>query len=169
MPRFRSVVLGAWPDSPPRPVIQGRAKCISSDGDRGGAPRSTSNRRRTRERQRPDRLEHPLQYASRMKRMKRALRVILGISLFGAVFSGALTYAELFGQVAASCPAPGPAGTVLGYPACVYGFFMYLAIAATATVGLIAGRKRPERHAAREERSAWAAIEHVICCYRRAC
>lgn len=85
--------------------------------------------------------------------MKRALRVILGISLFGAMFSGALTYAELFGQVAASCPAPGPAGTVLGYPACVYGLFMYLAIAATATVGLIAGRTPKGRRGTRGERA----------------
>lgn len=72
--------------------------------------------------------------------MKRALQVILGISVFGALFSGVLTYAELFGQAAMSCPAPGAPGTVLGYPACVYGFFMYVTIAATAAGGLLAGR-----------------------------
>ncbi len=52
--------------------------------------------------------------------MKRALQVILGVSLFGACFSGVLSYRELFGTLAVSCPAPGAAGTVFGYPACVY-------------------------------------------------
>lgn len=78
---------------------------------------------------------------NRSSNMKRALQIILGIGIFGAVFSGVLTYAELFGQSAASCPTPGAAGTILGYPACVYGFFMYLAIAATATGGLMSSRR----------------------------
>ena len=73
--------------------------------------------------------------------------------MVGASFSGVLTYAELFGQAAVSCPAPGPANTVLGYPACVYGFFMYLAIAATAAGGLIAGRTRKGLRAERNTRS----------------
>jgi uncharacterized membrane protein len=72
--------------------------------------------------------------------MRRALRVILGVSLFGAAFSGVLTYRELFGTAAAVCPSPGAAGTVFGYPACVYGFFMYLLVAGTALWGLRAGR-----------------------------
>jgi hypothetical protein len=73
--------------------------------------------------------------------MMRALQVVLGISVFGAVFSGVLTYREVFGATAAACPAPGAPGTVLGYTACVYGFFMYLAIAATAAAGLRAGHR----------------------------
>ena len=68
--------------------------------------------------------------------MMRALQVVLGISVFGAVFSGVLTYREVFGATAAACPAPGAPGTVLGYPACVCGFFRYL-----ATAGLRAGRR----------------------------
>jgi len=69
--------------------------------------------------------------------MKRALRVILAVGLFGLSFSGYLTYHELFGAVrAASCPAVGRPRTVLGYPACVYGFFMYLAIVVVALIGL---------------------------------
>ena len=63
--------------------------------------------------------------------MKRALQSIFGISLFGVVFSGVLTYRELFAGTAAS-PAPGAPGTVFGYPACVYGFLMYALIAAIA-------------------------------------
>jgi uncharacterized membrane protein len=68
--------------------------------------------------------------------MKRALQVIFAIALFGLLFSGVLTYQELFGASAYQCPAPGTPGTVFGYPACVYGFFMYLAITITAGVGL---------------------------------
>lgn len=73
--------------------------------------------------------------------MMRALQAVLAISLFGAIFSGVLTYHELFGATAAACPAPGAPGTVFGYPACVYGFFMYLTIAATAAAGLRASRR----------------------------
>lgn len=67
---------------------------------------------------------------------KRALQLILAISLFGVAFSGVLSYRELFGTGAVKCPAPGAPGTVFGYPACVYGFFMYLILAALAGAGL---------------------------------
>ncbi len=73
---------------------------------------------------------------------KRALQIILAISLFGVAFSGYLSYQELFGGTATSCPAPGAPGTVFGYPACVYGFFMYLALAFFAVAGLDAERRR---------------------------
>jgi hypothetical protein len=43
--------------------------------------------------------------------MKRALQIILGIALVGVVFSGTLSYQELFGGSAEQCPAPGPTGT----------------------------------------------------------
>ncbi len=72
--------------------------------------------------------------------MKRALQITLLIGIAGLVFSGVLTYRELFAS-AAKCPAPGAPGTVLGYPACVYGFFMYLAITAVAIAGLRAGSR----------------------------
>jgi uncharacterized membrane protein len=72
---------------------------------------------------------------------KRALQIILGVSLFGTAFSGFLSYQELFGVTEATCPSPGPAGTVLGYPACIYGFFMYLLVAGIALFGLVAERK----------------------------
>jgi hypothetical protein len=65
-----------------------------------------------------------------------ALKIIFALSLFGVAFSGVLTYRELFGTEALSCPAPGAPGTVFGYPACVYGFFMYVAIAAVSGLGL---------------------------------
>lgn len=68
--------------------------------------------------------------------MKRALQIILAIALFGVAFSGVLTYNELFSGSAEVCPSPGAPGTVLGYPACVYGFFMYVVIVALAAWGL---------------------------------
>jgi uncharacterized membrane protein len=74
--------------------------------------------------------------------------MILGLSLFGTIFSGVLTYRELFGAAAMSCPAPGAPGTVFGYPACVYGFFMYLAVAIVAAAGLrgeVQARRSGER------------------------
>ena len=73
--------------------------------------------------------------------MKRSLYVILGVSLFGLAFSGTLTYREVFAHSAAVCPSPGAPGTILGYPACVYGYYMYLIRAASALAGLVAGRR----------------------------
>ena len=75
--------------------------------------------------------------------MKRALQIITVIALFGLSFSGVLSYRELFGAPAATCPAPGAPGTIFGYPACVYGFVMYLLVATTAIWGLASGRRRP--------------------------
>jgi uncharacterized membrane protein len=76
--------------------------------------------------------------------MRRALQTILVLALLGTAFSGVLSYQEIYGATAASCPAPGAPGTVFGYPACVYGLFMYLAIAVAAAVGLRAGSAVPD-------------------------
>ena len=73
---------------------------------------------------------------------KRWLQGALAISLFGAIFSGGLTYRELFAG-AAKCPAPGAPGTVLGYPACVYGFVMYTALVVVCAFGLRAAGRTP--------------------------
>jgi hypothetical protein len=72
--------------------------------------------------------------------MKRALQLILAISLVGVAFSGTLTYRELCGTGGGGCTVAGQAGTILGYPACVYGLFMYLLLVAVALFGL--GAKR---------------------------
>ena len=74
--------------------------------------------------------------------MKRALQIVAVIGVLGVTFSGVLTYRELFAG-AAGCPAPGAAGTVFGYPACVYGFFMYLALTIVALLGLQRGPGEP--------------------------
>jgi hypothetical protein len=67
---------------------------------------------------------------------KRALQVILLISVIGVGFSGTLTVRELCSGAAGGCSAAGGAGTILGYPACVYGLIMYLVLVAVAALGL---------------------------------
>lgn len=71
-----------------------------------------------------------------------ALKIILVIALGGAAFSGVLSYQELFQRGVAACPSPGAPGTLLGYPACVYGFFMYLLVVIISAVGLFRGGER---------------------------
>lgn len=68
--------------------------------------------------------------------MRRALQVIFAISLIGIAFSGTLTYRELIAKSAAVCPSPGAPGTILGYPACVYGLIMYTIVAIVSGLGL---------------------------------
>jgi uncharacterized membrane protein len=77
--------------------------------------------------------------------MRRALWTVFLLSLAGSVFSGSLTYRELFGSSSLSCPSPGAAGTLLGYPACVYGFAMFLVIAVASGWGLHADREIQRR------------------------
>jgi len=72
--------------------------------------------------------------------MRRALLVAFLLSLAGTLFSGTLVYRELLGNSALACPAPGAPGTVFGYPACVYGFFVFLALTVVTGLGLRAGR-----------------------------
>lgn len=79
------------------------------------------------------------------RRMKRALQMVLAVSLFGVAFSGVLSYREVFSRSAVSCPTPGAPGTVFGYPACVYGFFMYLIIVMTVAAGLLLSRRSTAR------------------------
>ena len=70
-----------------------------------------------------------------------ALKIIFFISSAGFIFSGVLSYHELFGKGGLSCPAYGAPGTILGYPACVYGFFMYLALVVVSLLGLYGSKK----------------------------
>jgi hypothetical protein len=72
--------------------------------------------------------------------MKRALQIVFVISLAGIAFSGTLTYRELTGQTALVCPSPGAPGTIFGYPACVYGLFMYIVLAIVSGLGLVRTR-----------------------------
>jgi hypothetical protein len=63
-----------------------------------------------------------------------ALKAVLGIAVVGVVFSGTLTYRELAGA-GGGCQVGAP-GTILGYPACIYGLGMYLVLVAVAAFGL---------------------------------
>jgi uncharacterized membrane protein len=71
---------------------------------------------------------------------RQSVRIIFVVSLAGLVFSGVLTYRELFGTQALTCPSPGAPGTIFGYPACVYGFVMYAVIVGIALAGVL-GKK----------------------------
>ncbi len=73
---------------------------------------------------------------------KRALQFVFALSLLGTAFSGTLSYAELSGKTGGlTCPSPGAPGTLLGYPACVYGFFMFLILLLISGGGLYFGAK----------------------------
>lgn len=78
-------------------------------------------------------------------RAKRWVQGALAISLFGAIFSGGLSYRELF-LGAAKCPAPGAPGTVFGYPACVYGFVMFTVLVVVCALALRAVIKERGEH-----------------------
>lgn len=73
--------------------------------------------------------------------VRRALQIVFGLSVAGTLFSGTLSYRELIGAAAMACPSPGAPGTIFGYPACVYGFFMFLVITVVAGAGLFFGAR----------------------------
>ena len=65
-----------------------------------------------------------------------ALKILFWVSLIGVLFSGYLSYTEIFQQVCAL----GSLGTcstkVFTLPSCVYGFVMYLIILIFSVIGL---------------------------------
>ncbi|HVA57770.1 MAG: hypothetical protein WBQ26_10540 [Gemmatimonadaceae bacterium] len=74
--------------------------------------------------------------------IKRALQFVFALSVLGTAFSGTLSYQELLGKTGAlSCPSPGAPGTLLGYPACVYGFFMFVIMLVISGGGLYFGAR----------------------------
>ena len=70
-------------------------------------------------------------------RKQTSLKTILVISIAGLLFSGYLSYGELFAK---SCYAAslglGACRVVSGVPACVYGFVMYLIVFIIAILGI---------------------------------
>ena len=74
--------------------------------------------------------------------MPKLLVAVLLVASAGVVFSGFLSYRELFASGSVPvCTPVGEPGTILGSPPCIYGFFMYLTIAALAAIGLVRRRK----------------------------
>jgi uncharacterized membrane protein len=61
-----------------------------------------------------------------------ALKAILVISLAGMLFSGYLSYTEIFRGVCSM----GTCSSVASIPACVYGFVMYLVVFVISLLGL---------------------------------
>ncbi len=64
---------------------------------------------------------------------KCCLQGILALSVFGMLFSGYLSYTELFGTCTLGCSA---SGGIFGLPACVYGLVMYAVITVLAWLAL---------------------------------
>ncbi|MDF1497113.1 MAG: hypothetical protein P1P90_03555 [Patescibacteria group bacterium] len=62
-----------------------------------------------------------------------SLKIILIIAIAGMLFSGYLSYGELFSQV---CPINGGCTAVASIPACVYGFIMYTIVLIISAIGL---------------------------------
>jgi len=69
--------------------------------------------------------------------MYQALRIIFGMSVAGLIFSGYLSYMELFaGGCQNTLVQCGSNFSLFNLPACVYGFFMYLIIFSVSLWGL---------------------------------
>lgn len=61
-----------------------------------------------------------------------ALKIILVIAIAGMLFSGYLSFTELFGNACAV----GGCANIAGIPTCLYGFVMYLVVFVIALFGL---------------------------------
>lgn len=68
--------------------------------------------------------------------LRRAMRRVLAVSLLGVVFSLVMTYREYTSPEQTVCAPLGPAGSMLGWPPCVYGLAMYTALVAIAAYAL---------------------------------
>lgn len=55
----------------------------------------------------------------------KSARILLLVSLAGSLFAGYLTYSKVFTNV---CPFNEPCSYLWGYPTCLYGLVMFLAI-----------------------------------------
>jgi uncharacterized membrane protein len=70
-----------------------------------------------------------------------ALKILLWISIAGMLFSGYLSYGELFaGACYSESLGMGSCTNVFQIPACIYGFVMYLAVFVISIIGLKAKR-----------------------------
>lgn len=71
-------------------------------------------------------------------KQRTALQIVLVISILGLLFSGYLSYNELFagGCTTGAITCGAKSISIFGLPACVYGFFMYLVIFVVVVLGL---------------------------------
>lgn len=75
------------------------------------------------------------------------LIIILFVSAFGLLFSGYLSYLNVFNSGCSefaliSCGRPGDQVLIFKLPTCVYGFFMYLAVFVLTSLGLLNIKRR---------------------------
>ncbi|MFA6072925.1 MAG: hypothetical protein WC758_02340 [Candidatus Woesearchaeota archaeon] len=70
---------------------------------------------------------------------KTSLKTILVIAIAGILFSGYLSYTELFRK---TCALGGSCTNVGSVPACVYGFVMYTIVLVIAILGLCSKEKK---------------------------
>ncbi len=70
--------------------------------------------------------------------MKNYLIIVLIISIMGVLFSGYMSFKEIF---KGSCSIEGSCGVskIAGIPVCIYGLIMYLIIFAIALIGILKG------------------------------
>lgn len=75
---------------------------------------------------------YKLKFSILCMKKQTALKAVLIISIAGLLFSGYLSYSEIFKRFCAL----GTCSAVVGVPACVYGFAMYLVLFIVSIVGL---------------------------------
>ncbi|OGK14811.1 hypothetical protein A3C98_00260 [Candidatus Roizmanbacteria bacterium RIFCSPHIGHO2_02_FULL_37_15] len=74
---------------------------------------------------------------------KKALKLVFIFSIAGVLFSGYLSYMELWGSGCNnSFVQCGSDFSLFNLPACVYGFFMYLTISVISLLGLQEKQKK---------------------------
>ncbi len=64
------------------------------------------------------------------------LKVIVLFSVFGMLFSGYLSFGELFPGASSGAACAVASAKILGLPTCVYGFLMYVIIGVLAFLAL---------------------------------
>ena len=64
------------------------------------------------------------------------LKLIFLFASFGMVFSGYLSFGELFPSMSSGQVCAALSAKIFGLPTCVYGFFMYCIIAALSLLAL---------------------------------
>ncbi len=64
------------------------------------------------------------------------LKVIMAFSVFGMLFSGYLSWGELFPGAPSGFSCAAASAKILGVPTCVYGFIMYLIIGILSVMAL---------------------------------
>ena len=64
------------------------------------------------------------------------LKIILLFSVFGMLFSGYLSWGELFPGTPSAFGCAAASSKILGVPTCVYGFIMYLVVGILSLLAL---------------------------------